>query len=179
MEYMRYRDYVVRLAHRLVRFRRSSMIDADDLISEALVKLWEKEKQLGELDNRIARNTIKYAMLEQLRRSNMLHVSRTVPVQHAISVYRNSVSWEERLGSVTNPIEEWVATEPVREIQAIIDSFSYEDRLLLSLIWEEGCSLQQAAEVLGISKSRVHQRYQELIRRIRARILVNKRRGTR
>ena len=171
MSFLDYQPYVVRLATRLIHYRRSGMIDENDLVSAAMTRLWEVE-QKGTLDERSARVAIKYAMLEVLRRSGLVTSPRSTTYQQAIAAYAQLSAITE---PNTSPVEEWINAEPVREVQRIIEGFPYSDQILLSLIWEEGCSLKEAADVLSLSKTRVHQRYGELIRRIRSQILVDRR----
>lgn len=171
MSFLDYEPYVKRLARRLVRFRRSSMIDENDLVSAAMSRLWEVEQQKV-LDEPAARLAIKYAMLDVLRKSAMVSLPRSTPYKQAIAAYTQLSAAVEPRGF---PVDSWVENEPVREVAAIIESFPYEDKLLLSLIWEEGCSLQDVAEILSVSKSRIHQRYRDLIAKIQSRILVDRR----
>ncbi|RIV20822.1 sigma-70 family RNA polymerase sigma factor [Alicyclobacillaceae bacterium I2511] len=173
MNYLDYQPYVVRLARRLIRYRRSGMIDENDLVSAALTRLWQVEQE-GKLADQSARVAIKYAMLEVLRGSGLLHSPRSTTYQKAMAAYGQLGATVEPSAS---PVEKWIEAEPVREVQHIIQGYPRQDQLLLSLIWEQGCSLQEAAEVLDLSKTRVHQRYGEIIRRIRSQLLVDRRKS--
>lgn len=172
MQYETYQPYVIRLARRLVRFRRSGMIDENDLVSSAMIRLWERESKDGSLCEQIARQTIKYAMLDVLRNSALVKAPRSAPVQHALQAYQRMTVAAE---PTVSPLEDWVEAEPVREVTEIINAFEYNDKLLLSLVWEQGCSMQEAADVLGLSKTRVFQRYNELLKSIKGKMLARRR----
>lgn len=170
-----YQGYAIRLARRLVRYRRSAMVDEQDLASAAMTALLEKIQTVGEIEERVAKQTIKYAMLETLRNSALVK-TRNRQMEQVLRTYQEiSVYDEPRY----DPVNTWIDAEPVREVSAIIACLSPEDQLLLSLVWEEGCSLAEVAEVLSISKSRVHQRYSDLIKSVKARWLVSQRRTVR
>lgn len=169
MTYYEYGTYVSKVAKRLIRYRRSSMIDESDLISVAMTKLWEKENEKGNLDEKYAKQLIKFSMLELLRNSSLMTTPRSVKMQEALKAYQQSVdvSVLEQI-TTTAPIDEWVDAEPVRDIERAIAGFEYRDQVLLSLILEREFSFQDAGEALGISKTRAYQRYQALIKKLRA-----------
>lgn len=175
IEVLAYQDYAIRLARRLVRYRRSAMIDEQDLASGAMMALWEKYDGGHVMNERTAKQTIKYAMLEALRNSAIVR-TRNKAMEQVLRTYRElSVYDEPRY----NPVDAWVDAEPVREVSGIIAQLPRDDQVLLSLVWEEGCSLAEVAEILSISKSRAFQRYSELIKSIKARWLVSQRRSPR
>ncbi|MFD1678245.1 sigma-70 family RNA polymerase sigma factor [Alicyclobacillus fodiniaquatilis] len=165
MQYLNYTNYAVSIARRLIRYRRSSMIDESDLINSSLSKLWEHETKGNSMDVQIARRTIRFAMLEVLRSSSMLKMSKTTSMNQAIQAYTNILN--EQNEPSYNPIEEWIEEDSVRQVWLIVEGFSYDDRLLLSLIWEQGCSMQVAADVLDVSKSLIFKRYHTLLDRIK------------
>ncbi|GLG02739.1 hypothetical protein Alches_27800 [Alicyclobacillus hesperidum subsp. aegles] len=174
MNFEDYTQYVNRLAKRLIRYRRSAMIDESDLASAALTALWQKQMDRGLVDMTYAKQIIKYAMLEVLRNSNLLKTPRSVPMRQAIQAYQRSVeqSAAEHLAT-SDPIEEWEQEELIREVGGVIGSFVYEDQLLLSLVFEQGLSFREVAEVLGSTKSVVYHRYRELIAELRTKLAVD------
>lgn len=174
-ELLGFQEFAIRLARRLVRYRRSAMIDEQDLASGAMTALWEKYAKNPELDERVAKQTIKYAMLEALRNSALVK-TRNKAMEQVLRTYREFSVYDEPRYT---PVDAWVDAEPVRQVSAIIAQLQREDQVLLSLIWEEGCSMAEVAEILSISKSRVFQRYSELIKTIKARWLVSQRRPVR
>src|SRR5579875_1883517 len=175
MEYLEYKDYAVRVARRFVRYRRSFMIDEQDLVSAALTRLWELQSQKGEVEDAIAKRTIRLAMLDTVRTSSIIKTPRNVNMRQALQAYQQisniSASEEPRF----SPVDDWVDEEPIRQIWRIIEGLPQEDRYIVSLIWEQGCSIQDAADVLYLSKSYVHRRYQDILKRIKSQLLVKKR----
>lgn len=97
-------------------------------------------------------------------------------MNQALQAYRDISTIGQHEEPRFDQVSEWVESEPVRDVWIMVEGFAQEDKLLLSLIWEEGCSLQEAADVLGLSKSQTGHRYQELIKKLKAKVLVQKRR---
>ncbi|QSO48142.1 sigma-70 family RNA polymerase sigma factor [Alicyclobacillus mengziensis] len=179
MGYFDYKDYAVAVARRFIRYRRSAMIDESDLVNTAMVRLWELESQRGELDEQTARRTIRFSMLDAVRSSSIVRTPRNVNMRQAIQAYQQISTISPRDEPRFSPVDEWVEEEPVRQVWLIVEGLPQEDRLLLSLIWEQGCSIQEAADVLYLSKSQVFRRYQDILKRIKSQILIQKRKATR
>lgn len=175
MRYFDYKPYAQHQARRFIRYRRSGMLDENDLVSSAMIRLWERESQSGELEEKTARREVRLAMLDVLRNSSLIRTPRGTPMNQAIQAYRDISTIGQHEEPRFDQVNDWVESEPVRDVWIMVEGFSEEDKLLLSLIWEEGCSYQEAAEVLGLSKSQIGHRYQELIKKLKAKILVQKR----
>lgn len=176
MRYLEYKPYAEHQARRFIRYRRSGMVDEHDLVSSAMIRLWERESRGGELEAKTARREIRLAMLDILRNSSLIRMPRGTPMNQALQAYRDISTIGQHEEPRFDQVSEWVESEPVRDVWIMVEGFAQEDKLLLSLIWEEGCSLQEAADVLGLSKSQTGHRYQELIKKLKAKVLVQKRR---
>ncbi|MCF8567752.1 sigma-70 family RNA polymerase sigma factor [Alicyclobacillus tolerans] len=179
MTYSDYLGYTMRLAKRLIGLRMSGVIDESDLVSSAMMRLWEREQKQGGFDEKTARMVIKYAMLEVIKSSAAVRVPRSMSRQEAIHAYQKASTIMPDEEPQYSPVEEWLDKEPVREVKRIVDGLPYEERLLLSLIWEQGCSMQHAADILSTSKTRIHERYNNLLRTIKGKLLVQRRNSSR
>ncbi|GMA56851.1 hypothetical protein GCM10025858_13540 [Alicyclobacillus sacchari] len=150
------------------------MIDESDLAAAALSALWQRQMDRGLLDIKYAKQIIKYAMLEVLRNSNMLKTPRSVPMRQAIQAYQRSVDHTAvEQFAATDPIGEWEQEEFVREVGHIIGTLPHEDQLLLSLVFEQGLSFREVAEVLGSTKSAIYHRYREVLSEVRSKLDVD------
>jgi RNA polymerase sigma factor FliA len=179
MQFSEYKDYATAIARRFVRYRRSGMIDENDLLSTAMTRLWEIQLQKGELDEKTAKRVIRLAMLDVVRSSSIVRTPRNLSMHQAIQAYQqiNNIGFSEEPRFY--PVDEWVNQEPVRQVSLIVDGLPYDDRLLLSLVWEQGCSLQDAADVLEVSKATVNRRYQAIINKIKSQVLQQNRKAIR
>ena len=147
------------------------MIDENDLINSAMMRLWEQENEGLELDEKAAKRIVRFTMLETLKKSSVLRSPRSVTINQALQAYKQISTIGAHEEPKYDPIDDWVEEEPTRQVWLIVDSFPEDDRLLLSLIWEHGCSMQDAADTLYKSKSFVFKRYQELLKKIKGQIL--------
>ncbi len=105
-------------------------------------------------------------MKAQIRPNLMVHDLRIFD-----RIYNENTNEEPRF----DPIDEWVEEEPVRQVWLIVDGLPQDDRMLLSLIWVQGCSMQDTADVLYKSKSFVFRRYQDLLKKIKSQLLLKQR----
>jgi len=167
MDFESFLPYIHRLAKRLVRFRRSAMLDEQDLASAAVSALWQKCREQS-LDERRAKQVIKYAMLDALRSSNIAKMPRSTSISQAIQAYRQAAQPDAiDRAHFDDPIEAWENAELVRQIASKLDELARGDQILMSLIFEQELSFQEAAEVLGMTKSQVYHRYQAILAWVR------------
>ncbi|MBF8378072.1 sigma-70 family RNA polymerase sigma factor [Alicyclobacillus mali] len=161
-----YIPYIQRLARRLIRYRRSAMIDEQDLISSAITALWQRSQE-REVNERYAKQVIKYAMLTVLRNSALLKMPKSTPMAQAIQAYQRASDLQSaEYVAVEDPMERWENEELVRQAALKISELRREDQILLSLIFVESLSFQEAADVLNQTKAQVYHRYQSLIRQL-------------
>lgn len=179
MQYTEYKDYATVVARRFVHYRRSGMIDENDLVNMALTRLWEVQRDNGALDERVAKRMIRLAMLDAVRSSAIVRTPRNINMRQAIQAYQQISNISANDEPRFYPVDEWIENEPIRQVTLIVDGMPKEDRLLLSLIWEQGCSLQDAANVLQASKATVSRRYQDILKKIKTQVLNQKRRAIR
>ncbi|WP_041695474.1 sigma-70 family RNA polymerase sigma factor [Alicyclobacillus acidocaldarius] len=165
-----YIPYIYRLAQRLVRYRRSAMVDEQDLVSVAMSALWQRGREQA-LDEKYAKQIIKYAMLTLLRNSSLLKMPRSVPMAQAIEAYQKAKSADElERVPAGNPIEQWEQDELVREIVSKMAELPRQDQILLSLVFEQSLSFQDVATVLGLTKSQVYHRYRAILKELRVKL---------
>lgn len=146
------------------------MVDEQDLVSVALSALWQRARERV-LEEKYAKQIIKYAMLTLLRDSALLKTPRSVPMSQAIEAYQKARGPEE-LDRVTaeNPVEAWEHEELVRQIVSKMAELPREDQILLSLVFEQSLSFQDVATVLGSTKSQVYHRYRAVLRELRLKL---------
>ncbi|WP_148213875.1 sigma-70 family RNA polymerase sigma factor [Alicyclobacillus acidocaldarius] len=170
MEFEAFLPYIHRLSKKLIRYRRSSMVDEQDLVSAALSALWQRTRGRT-VDEKYAKQVIKYAMLTALRDSSLLKTPRSTPMAQAIEAYQKASDPME-LDHVTgdNPIEAWEREELVRQIVSKMAELPREDQILLSLVFEQSLSFQDVAVVLGSTKSQVYHRYRAILQNLRGKL---------
>lgn len=170
MEFEALLPYMHKLAKRLIRYRRSSMVDEQDLVSAALSALWQRTREHA-VDEKYAKQVIKYAMLTALRDSSLLKTPRSVPMAQAIQAYQKASDPMELDRAMGNdPIEAWEQDELVRQIESKIGELPREDQILLSLVFEQSLSFQDVAVVLGSTKSQIYHRYRAILKNLRVKL---------
>ncbi|NLW16241.1 MAG: FliA/WhiG family RNA polymerase sigma factor [Firmicutes bacterium] len=70
----------------------------------------------------------------------------------------------------SDPVNHVLEEEQVEELAAAIASLSEREQLLLSLYYNEGLTLKEIGQVLGISESRVSQIHTALVLKLRAKL---------
>lgn len=162
--------FVLRLANRLIQFRRSASIDVDDLIAAARMRWWQfllthAESMLEIPSDILFRQQVKFAMRDVIRESSPVKVTRayrakisayerpyTVSIEHVIDV---------QAGDTHEDTELWL------DVLASIQKLPIRDQMILSLIVERDHSFSDIAYLMDVSVSTVTRAYHKAIEAIR------------
>ena len=159
-------QYIKRLANRLVQFRRSASIDADDLIAAAHMRWWgfrlrNHEEITGIPVDVLFRQQVKFAMRDVIRDSSPVRVTRTYQAQ--LQAYEQPYTV-----SLDHLIDVQAGGEPIdkelwMDVTAGIGKLSQRDQIILSLSVEQGYSFTEIAYVMDVSVSTVTRAYHKAI----------------
>jgi RNA polymerase sigma factor (sigma-70 family) len=134
-----YKDKMFRLALRLLNKRE----DAEDLVQEALVKLWQQQDRLGEVQNLeawIIRLT-KNQCIDRLRGNKNGHKE-----------WKEGLDWAD---SSLLPDARTESTDTMNRLQKLMERLPENQRLVLQLRDVEGMSYQEVTEALDIPLAQV------------------------
>ncbi len=162
--------YIRRLANRLVRLRKSSSIDADDLASAAAIRWWRHCLRVPEgIDPSLSeisfRQQVKFAMRDVLRESAPVKTTRayqaklkayetpyTVSLDHAIDI---------SAGEEHPDLELWL------DVVAGVNRLAPREQTILSLAVEYGYSFTEIAYAMDVSVSTITRAYHRALQSIR------------
>ncbi|GGH72638.1 RNA polymerase sigma-70 factor (ECF subfamily) [Filimonas zeae] len=114
---------------------------AEEIVSDAFIKLWQQAQQLSEIDN------IKAWLFTLIRNLSINHVNRNSRhIYYTIDdfAFYSSITWQ-------HPEDIFISGEAVRKINQAVNSLPPKCRLIFQLVKLEGLTYQETADVLGLS----------------------------
>ena len=160
-------EYMKRLARRLIQWRKSASIDADDLISAASMRWWQFLMRNPDLKNDnavtdlIFRQQVKFAMRDQIRDSSPVKVTRTYQAKLQAYQQHYTVDIESTLDIRAG--DDFEYTDELIDVLSSIQKLPERDQIILSLSIDQGYSFTEIAYVLDVSVSTVTRAYQKSI----------------
>lgn len=156
-------QYMRKLASRLVRLRKSSAIDADDLVAAASLRWWQfrlrnTSVELDEMDL-LFRQQVKFAMRDQIRDSAPVKVTRTYQAKLKAYEQPYTVNIDSELDIRAG--DDFAHTEIMIDVLSAIQKLPERDQIILSLSIDQGFSFTEIAYVLDVSVSTVTRAYQK------------------
>ena len=133
------KDRLFRLALRITLNRE----EAEDIVQETLIKLWEQRAQWDAIDNMEA-----YA-LTVCRNLSLDHHKRIVAQTVPLSAGQSTES------ATPTPLEQTILNEKMSRLQLLIDALPERQRTCLQLRDFEGQSYRDIATILGITEEQV------------------------
>lgn len=114
---------------------------AEEIVSDAFIKLWQQQHQLYEINN------IKAWLFTLTRNLSINYVNRNSRHLHAgldDFVFDSSITWQ-------HPEDIFISGEAVRKINQAVNSLPPKCRIIFQLVKLEGLTYQETADVLGLS----------------------------
>lgn len=154
--------YIKRLAYRYAAYRRSAVIDADDLVSGAMMRWWEfSQNRLASLqeipEEILFRQQVKFSMRDQIRNSEVVKVSRSYKAKLEAYETPYAVSLDHALHVQTQESEVdpdlWI--DVVDSLKRLTD----KEQLVLSLAVEQGFTFTEIAYAMDVAVSTVTRQY--------------------
>lgn len=164
-------NYMKRLASRLIQWRKSAVIDADDLISAASVRWWQFLMRNPDMTNEFAetsiifRQQVKFAMRDQIRASSPLKVTRSY--QAKLQAYEKPYTVNIDSEFDIRAGDDFAYTDFMLDTLAAIQKLSERDQIILSLFIEQGYSFTEIAYVFDVSVSTITRAYHKAIETIK------------
>jgi RNA polymerase sigma factor (sigma-70 family) len=161
--------YIRRLARRLIRLRKSSSIDEDDLANAAAMRWWQfSVRQAGliapDAFDVLFRQQVKFAMRDLIRESVPVKITRadqvklqaygtpyTVDIEHAVNI---------TAGYDHEDPELWL------DVVQALQRLPQREQLILSLSVDQGYSFTEIAYVLDVAVSTVTRAYHGAIEKL-------------
>ena len=164
-----------RLANRLIKWRKSAAIDADDLIAAASLRWWQfivrnADLQTEDLDL-LFRQQVKFAMRDQIRDSSPVKVTRTYQAKLKAYEHPYTVNIESTLDIRAG--DDFEFTDELMDVLSSIQKLPERDQLILSLSIDQGYSFTEIAYVLEVSVSTVTRAYQKALDTIKKNLKVS------
>ncbi|HEY4289952.1 MAG TPA: RNA polymerase sigma-70 factor [Puia sp.] len=130
-----------RFAHSFVKSREA----AEEIVSDAFIKLWEQGSRLAEVDN------IKAYLLRIIRNMGLNYITRNYKV---IQLNIDDLEFDEII-VWEDPEAIFLSGEAVARINDAIKSLPPQCRIIFQLVKIESLSYQETADVLGLSLSTI------------------------
>jgi RNA polymerase sigma-70 factor (ECF subfamily) len=132
---------VFRFAYSFVRSKEA----AEEIVSDAFIKLWELGTRLAEIDN------VKAYLFTITKNFSLNYITKNYK-QIQLNIddleFDNVIVWED-------PEAIFMSAEAVNRINAAIKELPPQCRIIFQLVKIEGLSYQETASILGISLSTV------------------------
>jgi len=163
--------YIKRLAFRYVNYRRSSSIDAEDLVSSAMIRWWEfsqvKLAKFTEVPEEVLfRQQVKFAMRDLVRNSEPVKLSRSYKAKLQAYETPYAVSLDTAL-HIQEASSDIVDTESWLDIVGALQQLSTKEQLILSLSVEQGYTFTEIAYTMDVAVSTVTRQYQAALTKIK------------
>jgi RNA polymerase sigma factor for flagellar operon FliA len=189
-----YMDLVDSIAHKL-KLRLPSHVSIDDLRSAGQEGLWKAlhsfAPEKGIPFRAYATTRIRGAMLDELRKMDELSRNQRAQWKQAQAAYGLQASYQQTSVSLDDldryewivdddsmsPEERAIRSAQVAELNRAIMKLSQQEQLVLSLVFVEGLSLAETAEVLSLSRSRVSTIYNTALKRLKGSVMRGNRKG--
>lgn len=114
---------------------------AEEVVSDAFIKIWEMAPQLHKIDN------LKAYLFTLTKNLSINHVTRSDKhIQYTINsfTFENSITWR-------HPEDIFISGESVRRINQAINGLPPQCRIIFQLVKIEGLSYQETADILELS----------------------------
>lgn len=159
METAIYKDQILTITDKLYRLARSILRDdvaAQDAVQDLSLKLWEKKKQLLEIDNvpAFAMRSMRNLCLDYIRQ------------KHETNDLAEDVEYEE-----LNPYQQTEQRDMVRRVQEMIEGLPELQRTIIKMRDVEGMEISEIAYVTQISENAVSVNLSRARLRIREQIV--------
>lgn len=159
METAIYKDQILTITDKLYRLARSILrndVAAQDAVQDLNLKMWEKRKQLLEVDNvpAFAMRSMRNLCLDYLRQS---HDGNEIP---------DNIEYEEM-----NPYQQTEQRDMVRRVQAMIERLPELQRSVIKMRDVEGMEISEIAYITQISENAVSVNLSRARLRIREQIV--------
>ncbi len=135
------KDTLFRLALRITLSRE----EAEDIVQDTLIKVWNRRESWDTIDNieAFSLTICRHMALDRLR----LHENQNTSLDDNVG--------GERLDTTSNPFERTVQREKVEIVRNLIDSLPEKQRSCMQLRDIEGKTYKEIAAVLGITEEQV------------------------
>lgn len=185
--FVQYSDLVDRVVNQIHR-RVPSYVRIDDLRSYGLEGLWNAMRGFDVTREAsfetYARIRIRGAILDELRRADdqsrtqRLHMRQAQAAYGAQSQVANPISLDadDRIewivdDSIASPEEAAIRSGDIQELNRAILKLSEQEQLVLALVFNEGLTLAETAEVMDLSRSRVSAIYNQALKRLKGMLI--------
>ena len=136
------KDILFRLALRITLSRE----EAEDIVQDTLIKVWNRRESWDTIDN-IEAFSLTICRNLSLDRTR-LHANRNASLD-------NNANRDEQPDTNSNPYEHTMQREKVEIVRSLIDSLPEKQRSCMQLRDMEGNTYREIADVLGISEEQV------------------------
>lgn len=127
----------------LVSKNSGNVDDADDVLQESLIVLWERVRS-GKFDRTAKLSTFLYATARNIWFSRLRHKAKEIP---------RDIDPENHSDDSPSPLEELVATEEVSLVQEALGNIGEQCRKLLLLFYWEELTMEEIADRLGLANA--------------------------
>ena len=119
--------------------------EAEDIVQDTMLKLWERREQIAEVQNLEA---FAVTMARNLARDRVaLHSSQNVSFDEAL--HDRADEWQQ------NADEQMIQNEEVRRIEKLINALPEVQRTILHLRDVEGHTYKEIAQIMDMSETNV------------------------
>jgi RNA polymerase sigma-70 factor (ECF subfamily) len=130
-------NYLFHFARTLVRTKET----AEEIVSDVFIKVWEKRKELDEIDNLkvylyVATRNTAFNYLEKQKRNT------TYPLENVPAIFTSVYLDPEQL---------MITADMLALIQKAIDQLPSKCRMIFKLVKEDGLKYREVAEILDLS----------------------------
>lgn len=133
-----------------------SKYDAEEVVSDVFVKLWERRDRLHEIEAPV------FYLFTAVKNTCINKLTQNKKEKHVSSEY-----WQVQLDSVFfDPERLMMTAEMIRQINQAINTLPPKCKLVFKLVKEEGLKYREAAELLQISVKTVEAQMAIALRRI-------------
>jgi RNA polymerase sigma factor (sigma-70 family) len=133
----------VRMVRAFILRNKGSAQDADDMLQEAVVILWEKVRR-GEFELRAKLSTFVFATVKNLWLRRLAQMRREIPTE---------LDPERAESGDPSPLEEAIETEEAGRVRDALERLGDPCRTLLVLFYWEELSMEEIAERLGFANA--------------------------
>lgn len=148
-------DRLFRLAMRFTLNRE----EAEDIVEETLLKVWQKHEDLSEINN------LEHYLLTICKRLSLDHIARK---EHSnISLEQVEV---ETTDVAASPLEQVATSDRVQWIRHLINALPQKQRAIIQLRDIEEKSVKETSEILGISPEDVKTSHHRARRSLREKL---------
>lgn len=119
--------------------------EAEDVVQDTLIKVWDKRDQWNEIDSIEAFSLVICRNLALDKNKRKGHDNLSIEEETNI----------EPVASASNPLEQTLQNDRIEQVRRLINELPEKQRSCIQLRDFEGKSYKEVAEVLGISEEQV------------------------